>query len=414
MKIKISLIILLLAISTGLLTTCIPDNGGGGVDNMNYAAKARQIVDDIYIYDGTQEDYNKLFNFAQHFETILDILGIQVVEDAAQITPDGPLSLTKAQRDFLVDTILMERLSAFTNTDISSGQTYYSLADIPEFLTNSNWQIERTPGAGDITPEELQGVMDYYISLYENNTTIGREYFAGYLIGTIAKNNPDVGTMVDQYSQDKLQMFLFVIDALTLPADSPLAAAAQSITTVAAKSISAAAASSKSYWGAGAKKLNIQPVNTKQKVIDIVGDTVKEYSYKFSLDGPTFIECGDWTYTASVSRTCRWTAGIIDPGDCSGEPEPVGGIVVQFTAKLQEHEFLASLTPKTSADGTRSQDAYCNKKRCPKYTVIDSKNVIGAVDADFSGTDPVTNFTIFPATAVLKVTEKIDNIKCYN
>ena len=86
---------------------------------------------------------------------------------------------------------------------------------------NTAWQIEREAGSGTITADELKALMDSYIALYENNRSVEREYFAGYLIGAISKNNPDVGTYVDEYSLDKLQLFLFLIDAFNLPEGLP-------------------------------------------------------------------------------------------------------------------------------------------------------------------------------------------------
>jgi hypothetical protein len=259
--------------------------------------------------------------------------------------------------------------------------------------------------------------MDYYIDLYENNTTIDREYFAGYLIGAIARNNPVVvDSTVDQYSLDKLQMFLFVIDALTLPDDSPLAIEGASVSGDSSIVVPAQAGGARSHWGAGAKKLNIRPVNTKQKVIDIIGDTVKEYSYHFGLTGPTSIYCGSWLYKASVTRTCRWTAGIIDPGDCSGIPEPVEDISVVFNSGLQEHDFLQPLTG-TLSDGTLTAFAECERAECRiKNRIPGTNNVNGYVEASFNGTDNSLTppYTIFPARVYLKVTERVnDQIECY-
>jgi hypothetical protein len=409
-----TLYVLMLIMLSLTFTGCAPDIIDDPVDKLDFAAKAREIIDDGYIYDGTQEDYLRLLNISTHFDTILQILGIEVVDDASQVTPDGPMALTSAQYDFLFQTIYTERTNAFLNTNPYEGIVYYPLADVPEFLASSGLQIARTQGLGDIAKEELQGVMDYYIDLYENNTTVTREYFAGYLIGAIAKNNPDVGTLVDQYSLDKLQLLLFVIDALTLPEDSPLAAAAQNMT---AQSISPAAGAAQSHWGAGAKKLNIQPVNTKQKVIDIVGDTVKDYSYKFSVIGATSIYCDSWPYTASVMRTCRWTAGTIDPGDCSGMPEPVAGIRVNFTAGLQEHDFILAPLIGTGPDGTLTEEAVCEKSQCKiKRRTPGTRNVNGYVEASFNGTDNSLTppYPIFPARAYIRVTERVgDQIECY-
>ena len=164
---------------------------------------------------------------------------------------------------------------------------------------NTAWQIEREAGSGKITADELKALMDSYIALYENNRSVEREYFAGYLIGAISKNNPDVGTYVDEYSLDRLQLFLFLIDAFNLPEglafDSPVL---KVVKRNAGHGVSAQAAAAPSYWGSGAKKLKIKPSNTNQKVIDILDDGIKTYAYKFSLSGDPSIYCGIWQYTA--------------------------------------------------------------------------------------------------------------------
>ena len=414
MKIKIILLVLLLAVSAGLLTSCIPDNGG--VDNMNYAAKAREIVDDLYINDGTDEDAAKIAYIGSHFYTILDILGIEVVDDPAQITPDGPVSLTSDQVNIIISSIYMDLSNKYFATGTGGCRVHYVLDDFPDYLVSSGLQIEREAGYGNITADDLKGVMDYYTELYDNNTTIKREYFAGYLIGAINRNNLDAGSTADQYSLDKLQMFLFKIDAFTLPEDSPLAASVQNISRKSAISISAPAGGTHSNFGAGAKRMKIKPENTRQKVIDILDGTVRDYVYNFSLTGSQSIKCGDWLYTASVRRTCRWTEGIIDPGDCSGMPEPVEGINVDFTETLQEHGEVGPL-PKNTKDQTYPFQVFCDKKPCPKdkpkSKIIGSKNVNGYVEAKFTGTDPAMKFLIFPATAILDVTERIDTIECY-
>ena len=414
MKIKIILLVLLLAVSAGLLTSCIPDNGG--VDNMNYAAKAREIVDDFYINDGTDEDAAKIAYIGSHFYTILDILGIGHVENPDEVTADSPVSMTSYQIDIITSSLYSDLSLNFSTTETKTAKTYYQLAGLADILNSLGLQIEREAGSGPITADELKGVMDYYTELYENNDSVEREYFAGYLIGAISKNNPEVGNTVDQYSLDKLQLFLFLLDAFSLPADSPLAASVQTVSSKSAISITAPAGGTHSNFGAGAKRMKIKPENTRQKVIDILDGTVRDYVYNFSLTGSQSIKCGDWLYTASVRRTCRWTEGIIDPGDCSGMPEPVEGINVDFTETLQEHGEVGPL-PKNTKDQTYPFQVFCDKKPCPKdkpkSKIIGSKNVNGYVEAKFTGTDPAMKFLIFPATAILDVTERIDTIECY-
>jgi hypothetical protein len=419
MKIKNYFIPILTVLSAILLSTCELDNPGD-IDNMDYAARAREIVDDLYIYDGTQEDSLRFFNLYDHFSTILDILGISYDESAQ--ADNNTVTMTEDQIDLITNTLLMEGLSYFSDSESSvNGRTYYSLDEIAVYLDNSSdWQIERDEGYGPITADDLKSVMDYYISLYENNNTIDRQYFAGYLIGAISKNNPDAGTYADQYSMDRLQLFLFLIDAFDLPEGLSFDSLPQRNITDSIRVDGTASSSSKSYWGAGAKKLKIKPSNTRQKVIDILDDGIKTYAYKFTLSGPSSIYCGTWDYTANAIRTCQWTEKGNDPLaplDCFSSTG-VPGLNVSFEEYTQEHWYLAPLVPQlTDSSGSITFEIYC-EKQCPPGKEIShipgTTNVNGLVTAKFTGTDSSINYPIFPATAVFKLTERVgDQIECH-
>ncbi|MEI6127225.1 MAG: hypothetical protein WCQ99_11810 [Pseudomonadota bacterium] len=436
MKMKNYLSTLLLVLMTAVLTTCDIINPDPEIE---YAAKAREIVDDLYVFDGTQEDAYKAANLSDHFDTILEVLGIQKVDDPQEVTAESPVSLISDQVELITDGIFLELFSKIYLGVNESLKSYYQPEDIVEFLNSSDIQIERESGYGPITADDLKGVMDYYTQLYDNNATIEREYFAGYLIGAISRKNPDIGTLVDEYSLDKLQFFLFMLDAFTLPTDSPLAASVKSVSGN--KQIAAAAAgSSQSSWGAGAKKMNIKPSDKKQKVIDILENEIKTYTYTFSLTGPQSIYCGEWEYTVSVMRTCTTeeitSEELLAPlpnlkVDCSGSPQPVAGINIKSGGKLQEHftyncnddSDLAPLFFATKSDGTNCFNAVCSRK-CPvgteKSHIPGTNNVNGYVYATFSGTDKdvvnnkLKGYTLIPVTMYLNVTERVgDKIECH-
>ena len=471
MKIKIILIVLLLAVSAGLLTSCIPDNGG--VDNMNYAAKAREIVDDFYINDGTDEDAAKIAYIGSHFYTILDILGIGHVENPDEVTADSPVSMTSDQIDIITTSIYSDLSLNFSTTETKTAKTYYQLEDLADILSSLGLQIEREAGSGPITADELKGVMDYYAELYENNDSVEREYFAGYLIGAISKNNPEVGNTVDQYSLDKLQLFLFLLDAFSLPADSPLAASVQTVSSKSAISISDNASGShsnfesggiklklrpgdpnivtnkgntvlpRSHWGAGAKKMKLKTVTTR-RVVPLLDSVLKTYTYKFELTGPQNISCGIWKYKVHVTRSCTWStpatstiptdeeelAPLPAPKDCRGVPQDVEGIDIKEGGKLKDH-FISRCWDadaplgvfRTKSDGRNCIDADCGK-RCPpgeeKERTKGTTNINGYVTVYFSGIDKAVThdnlsfYPLIPTTMVLDVTERVgDEIKCH-
>jgi len=294
--------------------------------------------------------------------------------------------------------------------------------DIAAYLDNSSdWEIEREEGLGPIIADDLKSVMDYYVSLYENNTTIERQYFAGYLIGAIAKNNPDVETYVDQYSLDRLQLFLFLFDAFDLPDDLSFDSIPVRALPGAAKGAFALqTGGSKSFWGAGAKKMKIKPSNTRQKVIDILADGTKTYAYSFTLKGSAFIYCNTWNYTATAIRTCTWdetSDSALAPLDCGGY-NGVSGLTVNFDEYTRDHEALAPLVPpKTDSNGDAQFEIFCSRQ-CPpgkeKDRLEGLTNVNGYVTARFTGTDATINYPIFPATAVFNLTERVgDQVTCH-
>ncbi len=179
MKIKNYVLLTALLFSAVVLTACIRDRLG-------YATEAKAIVNDLYLNAGTEELY------LQHFPTILSILNINFQSTSGETNPGGP-TLPLEQIYFIIDTLFNE-----SQASSYEGKTYYSLDDMAAYLdNNTTFQIEREAGSGKITADELKAVIDYDIALYENNRSVGREYFAGYLIGAISKNNPDVGTYVD-------------------------------------------------------------------------------------------------------------------------------------------------------------------------------------------------------------------------
>jgi hypothetical protein len=403
MKVKNYLLLAVLLFSAVALPACIRDKLG-------YATEAKAIVNDLYLNEGLEDGY------LQHFVNILYILGINYDSTSGETNPGG-VKLSDDQIHFITDTLAEE--STLRNI---YGKTYYSLDDVAAYLDNNTaWQIEREAGSGKITADELKAVMDYYISLYENNTTVERQFFAGYLIGAISKNNPDVGTYVDEYSLDKLQLFLFLIDAFNLPEGLAFDGAALKIVKRdAGHGVSAQAVAAPSYWGSGAKKLKIKPSNTNQKVIDILEDGIKTYAYKFSLSGDPSIYCGTWQYTASAIRSCTWVETADDalaPFDCA-QPAGVAGLSVNFEEYTQEHEALAPLVPpKTDSSGFADYEIFCTKQ-CPigkeKSRTEGAKLVNGYVTAKFTGIDASINYPIFPATAVFKLIERTgDIIECH-
>lgn len=418
MKIKHYLLFALIIVSACLTATCgiiEPD------PDSDYAAKARQIVDDLYVYDGTDEDRVNFYNVSEHFYAILEIMGITVSGD--QISPDT-VALPTDYIDLITTTISLEKvykISSGSSSQLAS-TIYYTLDDIADYLNNSSdWQVEREEGLGPITADDLKGVMDYYISLYENNTTIERQYFAGYLIGAIAKNNPDVGTYVDQYAVDRLQLFLILTDAFDLPEGISFdSITVRSVPDAVHGAVELKTSGSKSYWGAGAAKMKVKPSNTRQKVIDILEDGIKTYTYMFSLSGSASIYCNTWYYTAIATRTCTWqenSSAVLAPLDCSGA-SGVGGLSVDFEEHTQEHIYLAPLVPpKTNTAGIATFEISCDRS-CPpgreKERLAGQANVNGYVTARFTGTDTAINYTIFPARAVFNLTERVgDQIICH-
>ena len=403
MKIKNYFFLTALLFSIIMLPACIRDRLG-------YATEARAIVNNLYLTQGLPETYQ------QHFLNILYILGINYESTSGETNPGG-VTLSADQILFIIDALVEE-----SSNRSFQGKMYYSLDDVAAYLNSSTtWQIEREAGSGALTAAELKALMDSYIALYESNRSVEREYFAGYLLGAISKNNPDVGTYVDEYSLDRLQLFLFLIDAFNLPEglafDNPVL---KVVKRNAGHGISAQAAAAPSYWGSGAKKLKIKPSNTNQKVIDILDDGIKTYAYKFTLSGDASIYCGTWTYTASALRTCTWTETADDalaPLDCSLS-SGVAGLSVTFDEYTQEHDYLAPLTPAiTSAGGFADFEIDCvkscaigkEKSRIEGVTLVN-----GYVTAKFTGTDASINYPIFPATAVLKLTERVgDIIECH-
>lgn len=416
MKVNCPLFLLLLVVSSVLCTTCQDTSDPGA--NLDYAAKAKEIAADMY----TPQNDLQVLNFSDHFETILAILGIPVVDDETQDLSNTALAMTKDCVEDITGGMLTE-LMQYDSDDkdnsslqIAKPKMYYPLGDIPGFLSSAGFAIEREEGYGDLTADDLTDVMDYYIALYENNETIEREQFAGYLIGAIAHKNPDVGTYVDLDSLDRLQLFLFILDALTLPENSPYAVSGAAMRAAHPQVAAGLSMGSTSYWGLGAKQANVRPQNTKNTVRDLVGEYVKTYAYYFDISGPREIYCDTWEYTAFASRICTATetphsSSPLAPLDCSGVPKPVKGITVQFDVRLQEHVCLGCLVPEqTSEDGWIDAEVVCSKPNCDiKSFTPGTKKVNGSVAATFRGTDTglTPPYTIFPARAVLKVSERV-------
>lgn len=424
MRLKSSLLLILLALSSVLFATCDDTTDPGA--NLDYAAKAREIVGDMY----TPQDDMQVLNFYDHFETILAILGVQVVDDAAGTVSDATLALTSDCVEDITGGILMEFMQYSSDSDDNSSlqmqniKMYYPLVDVPGFLISAGWDIEREEGYDALTADDLIGIMDYYISLYENNETIEREQFAGYLMGAIARNREDIGTLNDQYTLDRLQLFLFILDALTLPENSPFAVSDNAMQSFHAPVAAASSGSSNSYWGSGAKRAKVRPQNTNQKVKEFTNGYLKTYAYWFAISGPRSIYCDRWTYTAYAMRTCtiKEAPGSnepLAPLDCSGVQAPVKGINVEFDTHLQEHTCLGCLLPEQiSSDGFVDAEVTCSKKPdCDlKSFTPGTKNVNGYIVAKFSGTDTgVTPPTpILPAKAVLNVSERVgDKFECH-
>lgn len=425
MVIKKYLAVLALVLLPVVLSTCDVTTDPGA--NLDYAAKAKEIVGDMYI----PKDDLQVLNFYDHFETILAVLGIQIVDDDSAGTPtNATLALTEDCVEDITGGILQEFMhNNYVNDDNSSSQMepvkmYYPLIDIPAFLISAGLEIEREEGYGALTADDLTGVMDYYLALYDNNETIAREQFAGYLIGAIARNRQDIGTLNDQYTLDRLQLFLFILDALTLPESSPIAASGNVLGPAASLSGAASSGTSNSYWGSGAKQAKVLPQNTDQKVKDLTNGYLKTYAYWFAISGPRSISCDRWTYTAYAMRTCTIKDAPksnepLAPLDCTGTQVPVKGINVEFDTHLQEHTCLGCLLPEqTSEAGWVDAEVTCsNKPDCKiKSFTPGTKNVNGYIVAKFSGTDMGVTppIPILPAKAVLNVSERVgDTYECH-